>query len=31
MNPDDWNLIADRCVLLVCAIAIVLYATGVIR
>ncbi len=31
MNSDDWNVLADRCVLLVCAVAIVLFASGAIR
>lgn len=31
MNSDDWNVLADRCVLLLCAVVVVLYATGVIR
>ena len=31
MNRDDWAVLGDRCAVLVCAVAIFLYATGVIR
>lgn len=30
MTNDDWCVIADRCVLLVCAAAALLFACGVI-
>lgn len=31
MNSDDWAVVADRCVLALCVVAIVLFACGVIR
>lgn len=31
MTPDDWAVIGDRVVLILCVVAIVLYACGVIR
>ncbi len=31
MNGLDWAVIGDRVVLLICCVAIVLYACGVIR
>jgi hypothetical protein len=30
MNTDDWTLLGERLVLVVCAVAIVLFACGVI-
>lgn len=31
MTPDDWAVIGDRFVLVVCVVAIVLFSCGVIR
>lgn len=31
MTRDDWSVLGDRLVLVVCLIAIVLFACGVIR
>lgn len=31
MNSDDWLVIGDRVVLLVCCVIILLYVTGVLR
>ena len=31
MNDDDWTVIGDRCVVLVCVLVIFLYAIGVVR
>ena len=31
MNGLDWAVIGDRVVLLICCVAIVLYATGVLQ
>lgn len=31
MNSDDWATLADRFVLIVCLVAIILYACGVIQ
>lgn len=30
MNRWDWAVVGDRCVVLVCVVAIVLYSVGVI-
>lgn len=31
MNSDDWDILGDRIVLILCVVAIVLYACGVLR
>lgn len=31
MNSDDWDILGDRAVLILCVVAIVLYACGVLR